>query len=98
MSRPATPINLTPNERAELERLVRLPKTQRRHSDRARIILKAADGLSNLQIAQVIETRPATVSKWRVRFEREGIEGLRDDFRPGRPPEGGDPATFRLDC
>lgn len=95
MSRPATSINLTPNERTELERLVRLPKTQRRHSDRARIILKAADGLSNLQIAEAIETRPATVSKWRVRFEREGIEGLRDDFRPGRPPEGGDTASFR---
>ena len=32
----------------------------------------------------MMRTRPATVSKWRVRFASEGIMGLRDDFRPGR--------------
>lgn len=95
MSRPATVIRLTYPEREELERLARQPKAQRRHSDRARIILKAADGMSNLEIAQTIGTRPATVSKWRVRFESEGLEGLRDDYRPGRPPTGGDAAAFR---
>ena len=30
----------------------------------------------------MMRTRPATVSKWRVRFDSEGIMGLRDDFRP----------------
>lgn len=95
MSRPATVIRLSDIERQELERLARQPKAQRRYSDRARMILKAADGLSNLEIAQVVGTRPATVSKWRVRFESEGLEGLRDDYRPGRPAAGGDPAAFR---
>lgn len=45
MSRPATPIHLTKSEREELERLARQPKAQRRHSDRARIVLKAAAGM-----------------------------------------------------
>lgn len=95
MSRPATVIHLTDPEREELERLARQPKAQRRHSDRARIILKAADGMSNLEIARAIGTRPATISKWRIRFESEGLEGLRDDYRPGRPPVGGDATAFR---
>jgi transposase len=85
MSRPCTPINLTSEEKAELERLVRAPRTQRRHADRARIVLEAARGKSTIDIAASLRTRPATVSKWRVRFEREGLMGLRDDFRPGRP-------------
>lgn len=95
MSRPATSIHLSQSEREELERLARQPKAQRRYSDRARIVLKAAAGMSNLQIADSIGTRPATVSKWRVRFEREGIEGLRDNVRSGRPPAGGQPDAFR---
>lgn len=85
MARPATTITLSDHERAQLEQLVSGPKTQRRYADRARIILKVARGESNLEIAQAMDVRPATVSKWRVRFEREGIEGLHDDFRPGRP-------------
>lgn len=95
MSRPATIIRLTDHERRELERLARQPKVQRRYSDRAQIILKAAEGMSNLEIAHALGTRPATVSKWRVRFESEGLEGLHDDYRTGRPPTGEDAAAFR---
>jgi len=86
MSRPATKITLSPSERSELQRLTRAPKTQRRFADRARIILRAADGESTAGIAAALGTRSATVSKWRLRFESEGLDGLRDDFRPGRPP------------
>jgi transposase len=95
MARPATQICLSEAERQELERLVRRPTAQRRHADRASMVLRAASGMSNLQIAAELGTRAATVSKWRLRFEREGIEGLRDDFRPGRPPLGGDTPGFR---
>lgn len=85
MSRPCTPISLSSVEKSELEKLIRAPRTQRRHADRARIVLEAACGKSNLEIAAMMRTRPATISKWRVRFESEGMMGLRDDFRPGRP-------------
>lgn len=86
MARPPTAIILSESERKELESLTRGPRVQRRYADRARIVLKAAAGKSNLEIASELEVRPATVSKWRVRFESEGMEGLHDDFRPGRPP------------
>lgn len=85
MARPAALIQLTGAEHKQLLALTKAPKTQRRYADRARIVLKAAQGLGTRQIAVELELRPATVSKWRVRFEREGMEGLHDDFRPGRP-------------
>ena len=95
MSRPCTPINLSEPEKSELEKLVRAPRAQRRHADRARIVLEAARGKSNLEIAAMMRTRPATVSKWRVRFDSEGIMGLRDDFRPGRPAIHNDSESLR---
>ena len=85
MSRPCTPITLSRAEEAELNKLIRAPRTQRRHADRARIVLEAFHGKSNIEIAALMRTRPATISKWRIRFEQEGLMGLRDDFRPGRP-------------
>lgn len=94
MGRPATPITLSPGEREQLEALVRASKTERRYAERARIVLKAAAGADNAQIAEALQVRKATVSKWRVRFEREGLEGLRDDYRPGRPPKE-DPGRLR---
>jgi transposase len=95
MSRLCTIIKLSDLEKSELEKLIRAPRTQRRHADRARIVLEAACGKSNLEIAAMMQTRPATVSKWRVRFDSEGIMGLRDDFRPGRPSIHNDSEPLR---
>ena len=50
---------------------------------RARIILQAADGRGNLEIAAALRVQPATVSKWRVRYARTGLGGLADAPRPG---------------
>ncbi len=50
---------------------------------RARIVLAAAAGQSNLAIAESLRVRPATVSKWRVRFARAGLGALFDAPRPG---------------
>ncbi len=85
MPRRACPIKLTSDQRSGLQTLLRQPKAQARFVERARIILWAEEGLTNLQIAERLDTRPARVSKWRNRFEAEGLEGLWDDFRPGRP-------------
>ena len=101
MSRPCTPITLSLAEEAELNKLIRAPRTQRRHADRARIVLEAFHGKSNIEIATLMRTRPATVSKWRIRFEQEGLMGLRDDFRPGRPRIQEDSENLRrriLEC
>jgi transposase len=86
MSRHPCPIKLSSGQRSSLESLLRQPKAQARFVERARIILWADEGLSNTQIAQRLNTRRARVSKWRTRFGAEGLDGLWDDFRPGRPP------------
>ena len=97
MPRPATSITLGRDERQQLTSLVRLPKAQKRHVERARIVLLAADGVASQEIARQLGVGKAMVSKWRTRFEREGLAGLHDDHRPGRPPELDEEAfRFRL--
>ena len=53
---------------------------------RARIVLLAAEGTSNKEIAARLDTTPQTACKWRKRFYEEGSRGLEDRPRSGRPP------------
>lgn len=53
--------------------------------ERAKVILLAHQGRSNLEIAEELKTRPARVSKWRQRFGKRRLDGLRDADRKGRP-------------
>ena len=87
MARPAALIVLSEEERKQLEAMRKKPRGENRYAERARIILSAAQGWSNKEIARALNTREARVSKWRVRFECEGLSGLHDDFRAGRPVE-----------
>lgn len=96
MPRQATPICLTESERAQLEGWLRQPRTEARFAERARIVLWAADGLSNKQIAGRLDTRLARVSKWRIRFDQERLAGLADDFRPGIAPTYGPETRTRI--
>ena len=52
---------------------------------RARIVLEAATGRTTKDVATLLHTRPATVSKWRTRFAKNGLTGLGDAPRPGKP-------------
>src|SRR5713101_8175145 len=52
---------------------------------RARMILHAAEGMANDQIAQRLDTRREVVSLWRKRFFEERLAGLEERARPGRP-------------
>ena len=52
---------------------------------RARMVLLAAEGLSNDQIATRLDTRREVVSMWRKRFFEERLGGLDERSRPGRP-------------
>lgn len=87
MARPSASITLSTDGRSELKRFARSPRVQARYAQRAQIILLAADGLTNVQIAARLGTRAARVSKWRTRFAAEGMNGLCDDFRPGPAPK-----------
>jgi transposase len=71
--------------RRALERLVASAKAQVREVLRARIVLAAADGLANAEIARELDVAINTVRKWRGRFAEHGPQGLKDAGRPGRP-------------
>ena len=86
MPRPATQIRLSADENQQLQSMLRQPKAQARYALRARIILDAAAGMASKDIAKSLRISSGCVSKWRNRFEREGLRGLHDDFRAGRPP------------
>src|SRR6476659_1218935 len=53
---------------------------------RAKIVLYAADGLENQQIAERLDLPRRIVSKWRKRFYKKRLQGLVDEPRSGRPP------------
>ncbi|WP_164494515.1 helix-turn-helix domain-containing protein, partial [Streptomyces sp. ADI92-24] len=76
-------ITLSEDERAELLRRVKLP--DRRLTEKARIILACADGLSNAGVARVVGVQAKTVGKWRRAFATERMAGLEDAGRIGRP-------------
>lgn len=86
----ATSIELTEAERVELVRLSRKRTGAQGLAFRARIVLKAAEGVTNLRIAEQLETTRPTVAKWRDRFASDRIDGLLDEPRSGRPREIGD--------
>ncbi|WP_433192131.1 IS630 family transposase [Nocardia sp. CA-107356] len=76
---------LTSEQRSELEAVTRRATAPQRQVLRARIVLAAADGVSNAGIATVLGVCVDTVRKWRNRFCRNGIKGLVDLPRSGRP-------------
>ena len=86
MARINPPLKLTSDQRNELEGLVRRKTIDARISTRARLILLAAEGLSNVEIGTLVAMGRDHVRKWRQRFEEEGVEALGDKDRTGRPP------------
>jgi transposase len=82
MSRKAPIIELNPDERKELERIVASPSAPQGRAERARIILMAAYGKENREIASTLEIGKNAVTLWRKRFRWERMKGLLD--HPGR--------------
>lgn len=89
----AVPVVLSAEEREALERHVRRRKSAHSLAQRCRIVLLAADGLTNLAIAERVGMGADTVGIWRQRFTDKRIEGLYDEPRVGRPREIGDEAV-----
>jgi transposase len=79
-------ITLTDVERTELEARARRYTSPYVKVVRARIVLYAADGLGNDEIAARLDTPRQVVSKWRKRFFEHRLAGLIDLPRGGRPP------------
>jgi transposase len=88
--RVAVTITLTPAERAELQRLARGRSVEARLVLRAKIVLAAAEGKENQQIAEELGTLRKTVGLWRKRFAERRLAGIEKDA-----PRGGRPATAK---
>ena len=80
----AAALELRDGDRGRLEALTRAPTASAGLATRARIVLLAADGVANTDIAERTATSRPTVLKWRGRYAECGIAGLDDDPRPGR--------------
>lgn len=80
-------ISLTKEERGKLQGRARSYTSSYMAVFRAKIVLYAAEGLSNKNIAERLDTSRQVVSKWRKRFFDQGLEGLEDSPRRGRPGE-----------
>ena len=85
-TRPSTmPIELTAEERSELERRASTVTLPFRTVQRARMMLYAAEGLQDIDIAARLDCSPDSVARRRSRFLAERIDGLEDRARSGRP-------------
>jgi transposase len=78
-------ITLTATERQILEETARKYTSPYIDVVRAKIVLYAADGLSNKQIGERLDAPRQIVSKWRKRFFEQGLAGLEELPRRGRP-------------
>ena len=80
-----TALMVTDQERAHLERLVRQPSTPHAQATRCKVILLDERGLTYAAIGAKLDMREQTVLKWRHRFLRHRLAGLKDKPRSGVP-------------
>ena len=81
----AVAIELSERERLQLEAWTRRRSSAQALALRSRIVLAAAEGLKNTEIAERLEINRAMAAKWRSRFAEHRLDGLTDEPRPGRP-------------
>lgn len=86
----AVAIALDDAEKAALTALIRKHGAPQSLAVRARIVLAAASGLTNKEIAAKLDVCAHTAGVWRTRFARDGMDGLYDEPRPGAPRQIGD--------
>src|SRR5437762_12034468 len=86
MANRVRPIVVSEADRHELERLCRASSTRAGLSRRARAVLLMAHGLSGVAIATRTSSTVVQISRLRRRFAEDGVAGLADRPRSGRPP------------
>ena len=83
--RPKAPITLSVENQAQLNAIANSRSMPHALVTRAKIVLMAAEGQTNQAIAQKVTLSQQMVCKWRQRFIKQGLAGLHDELRPGRP-------------
>ena len=96
MARALPRMDLTPQERRELDRIVRADTSEQRAVLRARIVLLADDRCSTQEIMDMVGVSKPVVVKWRSRFVEYRLEGLRDAPGRGRPRTHGPDIRLRI--
>jgi transposase len=86
MGRPKALLELTSDEKDQLERWVRRRKSAQGLALRSQIVLSCATGLTNKEVAAQLGVSMPTVGKWRSRFIDSRLDGLVDEPRSGRKP------------
>ena len=81
----AAAVVLSRQEREQLEAWARRRKSAQGLAQRSRIVLSAAAGAKNTEIAEQLQITRGTAAKWRSRFAEHRLDGLVDEPRPGRP-------------
>jgi transposase len=81
----AVELVLTDEERAQLESWARRRTSAQALAQRSRIVLAAADGVANSEIARRLGIHRSVATRWRQRFAADRLDGLLDEPRPGRP-------------
>ena len=94
--RPKQPLVLNPEERQQLETLAASRSLPHGLVQRAQIVVLAADGVSNTDIARRLRLSLPTVGSWRQRYLQGGLQGLHDELRPGRPRSISDEQVAQL--
>ena len=92
----AVEITLTAPEREQLESWSRSRTISAGLARRATIVLLASDGIQNLDISERVGPNRLDVGKWRRRFSENGIAGLYDQIKPGRPRDISDEKIAEL--
>jgi transposase len=90
------PLAVTEQDRATLVSWSRATTMEQRLAWRARVILALATGKAAGAVATAFHTRPSTVSKWKSRYQAQGLAGLQDAARPGKPVVYGAPTESRI--
>jgi len=83
--RPKEPIILSEEEHEQLNAIANSRSLPYSLVNRARIVLLAAQGIPNCAIAERVDLSPQMVCKWRQRYLQQGLPGLHDELRSGRP-------------
>jgi transposase len=81
----AVEIELSDDERVQLQAWARRPTSAQALAQRSRVVLLAAEGLTNTEVAARMGVHRPMVTKWRGRFAEHRLDGLIDEPRPGQP-------------
>jgi transposase len=96
MAAHAKRIEIASEDRPVLEKWANARVAERRLVDRAQIVLAAGEGRPASEIAERVGCGTETAKRWRARYEQNGLDGLRDSPKSGRPPTHGADVRARL--